>query len=47
LEHVAQQIQAMNALKEAHIYFNNTAEAAAVTNAKQFQELCVEVSREN
>jgi uncharacterized protein YecE (DUF72 family) len=47
LEKVAQQIQSMPGLREAYIFFNNTAEAAAVTNAKQLRELCQEVSREH
>jgi uncharacterized protein YecE (DUF72 family) len=40
LENVAHQIQNHVGVKEAYIYFNNTAEGAAVLNAKQFQELC-------
>lgn len=45
LECVAIEIQKMEGVKEAFIFFNNTAEAAAITNAKEFQELCEEVSR--
>lgn len=45
LEEVASAIQQENSVSEAYIYFNNTAEAAAVANAKQFQDLCQEVSR--
>ena len=44
LEKVAQSIQNLKGVKEAYVYFNNTAEAAAIQNAKQFQELCEEVS---
>lgn len=47
LEYIAQQIQRMEGVKDVNIFFNNTAEAAAVLNAKQFQELCQEVSKEN
>ena len=44
LEDVAHRIQSMAGVKEALIYFNNTAQAAAISNAKQFQELCEAVS---
>lgn len=46
LEQVAHAIQDMEGIKEAYIYFNNTAEANAVTNAREFQELLETVSRE-
>jgi uncharacterized protein YecE (DUF72 family) len=45
MERIAQEIQNVSSIKEAYIFFNNTAEAAAVANAKQFQELLEEVSR--
>jgi uncharacterized protein YecE (DUF72 family) len=45
LERVAQEIFHLSGVKEANIFFNNTAEAAAVFNAREFQELCEEVSR--
>jgi uncharacterized protein YecE (DUF72 family) len=44
LERIAHEIGALHDTKEAHILFNNTAEGAAVENARQFQELCLEVS---
>ncbi|HYG01720.1 MAG TPA: DUF72 domain-containing protein [Chryseosolibacter sp.] len=44
LETVAQQIQSLSKVSEAYIYFNNTAEAAAVINARQFSEICEAVS---
>lgn len=44
LETIAQAIQEKPGVRAAYIYFNNTAEAAAVVNARQFQELCEEVS---
>ncbi|HYC85978.1 MAG TPA: DUF72 domain-containing protein [Chryseosolibacter sp.] len=47
LERIAQEFQNMNGLTEAYIYFNNTADGAAIVNAKQFQELCEAVSREH
>lgn len=46
LERVAQEIQGLSGASEAYIYFNNTAEGAAITNGKQFQELCEAVPRE-
>lgn len=39
LEQVAQEIQQMEGVTQAYIYFNNTAEGAAVMNARQFQEI--------
>ncbi|MBT1705115.1 DUF72 domain-containing protein [Chryseosolibacter indicus] len=45
LERVASEIQSMEGVRESFIYFNNTAEATAVINAKQFQELCEVVSK--
>jgi uncharacterized protein YecE (DUF72 family) len=47
LEKLTQDIQNMHGLREAFIYFNNTAEGAAIVNARQFQELCEAVSREH
>jgi uncharacterized protein YecE (DUF72 family) len=47
LEQTAIEIQNLADVKAANIFFNNTAEGAAIMNAKQFQELCQEVSREN
>jgi len=47
LEKIAHDIQSMNDVREAYIYFNNTSEGAAIANAKQFQELCEAVSREH
>ncbi len=44
LEDVALKMQNLAGVREAYIYFNNTAEAAAIGNAKQFQELCEAVS---
>jgi uncharacterized protein YecE (DUF72 family) len=44
LEDVAQRIQNMTGVKEAFIYFNNTGQAAAVANAKEFRELSEAVS---
>ena len=40
LEQVAQELLAQRQGREAFIYFNNTADACAVTNAKQLQEIC-------
>lgn len=40
LERVAQAIQQCEGVNEAYVYFNNTAEGAAVINSKQFQEIC-------
>jgi uncharacterized protein YecE (DUF72 family) len=45
LEKIAQEIQNLQGVREAYIYFNNTAEANAVTNAKEFQELLEVVSK--
>jgi uncharacterized protein YecE (DUF72 family) len=45
LEEVTQRIQNFNNVSDAFIYFNNTAEGAAIANARQFQEICQEVSR--
>ena len=44
LETVAQQIQNLNNVDEAYIYFNNTAGGAAIANARQFFEICEAVS---
>jgi uncharacterized protein YecE (DUF72 family) len=44
LETVAHDIGNLDGVKEAYTFFNNTAEGAAVENARQFQELCLEVS---
>jgi uncharacterized protein YecE (DUF72 family) len=44
LERIAQEMQSLQGVSSANIFFNNTAEAAAVVNAKQFEELLVEVS---
>jgi uncharacterized protein YecE (DUF72 family) len=44
LEKISQAIQDLSEIGEAHVYFNNTANAAAIDNAKQFQELCEHVS---
>lgn len=45
LERIAMEMHNMEGIREAFIYFNNTAEATAVINAKQFQELCEVVSK--
>jgi len=47
LEKVASQIQNLQGLQEANVFFNNTAEGAAIENGKQFRELCEAVSREH
>lgn len=43
LENISQQIQSLN-VKDAFIFFNNTADGAAVNNARQFREICEAVS---
>ena len=43
LEQIISSIQSHESVEEAYIYFNNTAEGAAIVNAKQFQECCEEV----
>jgi uncharacterized protein YecE (DUF72 family) len=40
LEQVAQDLLNQRQGKEAFVYFNNTADGSAVTNAKQLQEIC-------
>jgi uncharacterized protein YecE (DUF72 family) len=47
LEHVLHEIQNQNGVRQAFIYFNNTAEAAAIINGREFQELGEAVSREH
>ncbi len=42
---MASDIQSMEGVEEAYIYFNNTAEGAAIVNAKQLQEYCEVVPR--
>ena len=44
LQSVANTLLKDKTVKQAYIYFNNTAEGAAIGNAKQFQELCEAVS---
>ncbi|MBT1700748.1 DUF72 domain-containing protein [Fulvivirgaceae bacterium PWU4] len=39
LEQVAQEVQQMEGVTQAYIYFNNTAEGAAIVNAREFQEI--------
>lgn len=39
LEKIARAIQSLPSIEKAFIYFNNTAEGAALSNAKQFQEI--------
>jgi uncharacterized protein YecE (DUF72 family) len=46
LEHVTSLIQSFDGVKKAYVIFNNTAEASAIANAKQFQEICEEISKE-
>jgi uncharacterized protein YecE (DUF72 family) len=45
LERVVNGIQSQRQLNDAFIFFNNTAEGAAVVNGKEFMELCESVSR--
>jgi uncharacterized protein YecE (DUF72 family) len=40
LEWIAHAIQHLEGINEAYIYFNNTAEGAAIVNSKQFKEIC-------
>lgn len=40
LERIALAIQEQDNIKQAYIYFNNTAEGAAIVNSKQFREIC-------
>lgn len=40
LERVAANINKEEGVKDAFVFFNNTAEGAAIQNAKQFQEIC-------
>lgn len=40
LEQVARAMQRSGTATEAWVYFNNTADGHAVTNARQFQEIC-------
>lgn len=40
LETVAHEIQHQEGIKKAYIYFNNTAEGAAIINCKQFKDIC-------
>jgi uncharacterized protein YecE (DUF72 family) len=45
LERVVIAIQRQPQLNEAFVFFNNTAEGAALTNGKEFMEICESVSR--
>jgi uncharacterized protein YecE (DUF72 family) len=40
LEQVAMEIQTYVDLKDVYVYFNNTADGSAISNAKKFQEIC-------
>jgi uncharacterized protein YecE (DUF72 family) len=40
LEGTIQKIHQLDGVQEAYIYFNNTAEGAAISNAREFQEIC-------
>jgi uncharacterized protein YecE (DUF72 family) len=40
LAQMAHDIQQHEAVKEAFVYFNNTAEGAAITNGKELQDVC-------
>jgi uncharacterized protein YecE (DUF72 family) len=40
LEEAVHKIHQLEGVQEAFIYFNNTAEGAAVTTAREFQEIC-------
>mgnify|MGYP000156125274 CR=1 FL=1 len=46
LEQVAHEIQNLSDVSEVYIYFNNTAEGAAVINGRQLQEMCLGVAKE-
>jgi uncharacterized protein YecE (DUF72 family) len=40
LDRIVNQIQHKEGLKESYLYFNNTAEGAAIENARQIKEIC-------
>jgi uncharacterized protein YecE (DUF72 family) len=40
LEEVALEIETCNDVKDAYVYFNNTAGGSAIRNAKRFQDIC-------
>jgi uncharacterized protein YecE (DUF72 family) len=40
LERVVHQVQQLEGVEEVYLYFNNTAEGAAIQNARQLQEIC-------
>ena len=40
LEHLAHEILGQTNARQAYVYFNNTADGHAVTNAKQLQDIC-------
>lgn len=40
LEHTVQQMLSQRGVRRAFVYFNNTAEGHAVTNARQLQDIC-------
>jgi uncharacterized protein YecE (DUF72 family) len=45
LEQFAQELLRIPDARQAHIYFNNTADGHAVTNARQLQDICELVAR--
>jgi uncharacterized protein YecE (DUF72 family) len=40
LERIVHQVQQLEGIEEAYLYFNNTAEGGAIQNARQLQEIC-------